>query len=103
MRRKNAMVYWRLNCAHLDLVAKILALYDLMMGIYQCIFLLKGDSGGPLLYKNVQSNEWEQIGITSRGSWLCEYKGKVNFIFIMDWEWEMDRTNFIFSTLWIGK
>ncbi|KAL7075222.1 hypothetical protein ACQ4LE_005639 [Meloidogyne hapla] len=34
-----------------------------------------GDSGGPLLYKNLETNNWEQIGITSRGSWLCEFKG----------------------------
>ncbi|KAF7638343.1 Peptidase S1 domain-containing protein [Meloidogyne graminicola] len=45
-----------------------------------------GDSGGPLLYKNPETNNWEQIGITSRGSWLCEYKGFfTNIKLYCDW------------------
>uniref|UniRef100_A0A183C760 Peptidase S1 domain-containing protein n=1 Tax=Globodera pallida TaxID=36090 RepID=A0A183C760_GLOPA len=45
-----------------------------------------GDSGGPLLTKSEDGDHWEQIGITSRGNFVCESNGFFSMVYLYcDW------------------
>lgn len=45
-----------------------------------------GDSGGPLLVRSEDGDHWEQIGVTSRGNFVCESNGFFSSIFLYcDW------------------
>nr|CAA74204.1 serine proteinase [Heterodera glycines] len=41
-----------------------------------------GDSGGPLLVKSYDGQRWEQIGVTSRGNFVCESNGFFSCVYI---------------------